>query len=56
MMNDKANDKSRNDSKSKQKCSLLSHRAQLHPQSWELCLCRESKVGLRRQPGFSGVR
>lgn len=48
-MNDKANDKSRNDSKSKQKWSLLSRRAQPHLQPRELCLCRESKVGLRRQ-------
>lgn len=32
MMNDKANDKSRSDSKSKQKWSLLSRRAQPRPQ------------------------
>lgn len=56
MMNDKANDKSRSDSKSKQKWSLLSRRAQPRPQPRELRLCHESKVGLRRQPGFSGAR
>lgn len=56
MMTDKANGKSRSDSKSKQKWSLLSRRAQPRPQPGELCPGYESKVGLRRQRSFSGAR